>query len=154
MNKIEQNSETTVIDAIVTDLFKNFRLEYKKLIKADFGEVRPGLTLLHFLVLKVITGSGALPISEIAKRLLVPRSQMTHLTDQLIDMGLVVRQPDAEDRRVIRVDLTGSGKAVVGKCRKMLRENVKRKLSYLGSDELDELSRLLQKLGGILAGIE
>jgi DNA-binding MarR family transcriptional regulator len=154
MNKIGPAAETGVIDAIVTDLFRTFRLQYKKLIKADFSEVSPGLSSLHFLVLRGLDESGALPISEIGKKLLVPRPQMTHLTDQLITMGLVIRVPDMQDRRVIRIEMTGRGKTLLAKCRRMLRENMKRKLSYLSSEELDELSGLLGSLSTILSGLE
>ena len=154
MNKVKTNPESNVIDVIVADLFKTFRLEYKKLIKVDFSAIRPGLSLLHFLVLRTLSEAGSLPISEIGKRLLVPGPQMTHLADQLIKMELVVRIPDSNDRRIIRMQMTGEGEIVLTKCRALLRKNVKKKLSYLKNEELKDLSILLRGLGEILAGME
>lgn len=154
MNKLPAGADTITIDGIIADLLKSFRLEYKKLLKADFNIVRPGLTTLHFLLMRALAESGSLPISEIGKKLSVPRPQMTHLTDQLISLGLVIRIPDAEDRRITRIGLTAGGRSVLAKCKELVRENVKNKLSYLGKEELAELSLLLKRLGIILAGLD
>jgi DNA-binding MarR family transcriptional regulator len=46
-----------------------------------------------------------LAVSEVARRLVIPKSQMTHLIDQLVDLDIVARHPDAKDRRVINISL-------------------------------------------------
>ena len=42
-------------------------------------------------------------MSELAERLLIPRQQMTQVVDRLADMGLIGRERDASDRRVVRI---------------------------------------------------
>jgi DNA-binding MarR family transcriptional regulator len=147
-------AESAMIDEVVTDLFRAFRLEYKKLIKTDFTAVKPGLSQLHFLIMRTIAGSQGVPVSEIGKELHVPGPQMTHLTDQLIDFGMVVRKRDSEDRRVTRIALTDTGKIALARCRSILRDNIRRKLSGLKDDDLKDLAILLHRLGNILSGLD
>ena len=77
--------DNNVIDSIIEDIFHVYPLIYKKLLKVDFEDVEGGLSYLHFLIIRMLARTGALPISEIGRRLVIPRPQMTHLIDQLID---------------------------------------------------------------------
>jgi DNA-binding MarR family transcriptional regulator len=96
----------------------------------------------------------SLPISEIGTRLVAPKSQMTRLVDQLVSLGIVVRQPDARDRRVINISLTDHGRAVLRECREMVKQNIREKISCLTSAELVALSDALVKLKDIGAKLE
>jgi DNA-binding MarR family transcriptional regulator len=96
----------------------------------------------------------SLPISEIAKRLVIPKSQMTRLIDQLAGLGIVERLIDARDRRVINLSLTGHGKIVLKECRDLVRQNIGNKLSCLTPAELADLSVALEKLRDIGARLE
>jgi DNA-binding MarR family transcriptional regulator len=138
--------DNNVIDSIIEDIFHIYPLIYKKLLKVDFESVEGGLSYLHFLIIRMLARSGALPISEIGKRLVIPRPQMTHLIDQLIVLDMVVRLPNTKDRRIINIELTGKGKATLQKCVELARANIKSKLKRLDDVELIELSVLLSRL--------
>ena len=140
-----------IIDSISDNLFHVYPLIYKKLLKVDFESVQEGLTYLHFLILRMLARTGALPISEIGRRLLIPRPQMTHLVDQLIDLRLVTRRHGEEDRRIIYVELTGEGQAGLKKCGELIRLNVRTKLASLNESELAELSEVMVKLDSLTA---
>ena len=109
------------------------------------------MTNLHFLIVRLLSKTGATPISEIGRRLLIPRPQMTHLIDQLIKLGIVERRPCKEDRRVIYVELTEQGRRVFHKCGELLKENIRTKLAYLDAKEICELSAALTKLNEVTA---
>jgi len=141
--------DNSAIDRIIENIFHVFPLVYKKLLKVDFESVQKGMSYLHFHIIRVLATTGALPISEIGKRLFIPRPQMTHLIDQLIDSHMVVRLPDALDRRIVKIELTDTGKAILQKCVGLLRDNIRSKLSYLDDKELRELSVLLSKLDAV-----
>ena len=49
---------------------------------------------------------------ELARKLLVGRSNMSMLLPQLEKRGLIERRPDARDKRVLRLHLTDEGRAV------------------------------------------
>jgi len=141
--------DNNVIDSIIEDIFQVYPLIYKKLLKVDFADVEGSLSYLHFLIIRMLARTGALPISEIGRRLVIPRPQMTHLIDQLIDLDMVVRLPNTKDRRIINIELTGNGKATLRKCVELLRANITSKLKSLDDGELLELSILLRRLNEV-----
>ena len=101
-----------------------------------------------------ILSENMLPVSEIAKRLLVTKSQMTRLIDQLISSGIVERQTGAHDRRVVNITLTENGRVVSKECRELLRTKIRNRLSCLNKRELDELSLSLARLREIGSRLE
>ena len=56
---------------------------------------------------------------ELARKLLVGRSNMSMLLPQLEKRGLIERRPDARDKRVLRLHLTDEGKAVTEQAMKI-----------------------------------
>jgi DNA-binding MarR family transcriptional regulator len=63
-----------------------------------------------FSIMMTLHDRGTMRVSEIGKRLLIPKPQMTHLVDKLTSLKLVERQPDNKDRRITNVSLTEEGK--------------------------------------------
>jgi DNA-binding MarR family transcriptional regulator len=145
--------DNNVIDSIVDNIFHIFPSIYKKLLKADFEGIEAGMTYLHFLIVRMLYRTGPVPISEIGKRLMIPRPQMTHLIDQLISLDMVVRLPGTRDRRIINIDLTEKGKTTLSKCVQLLRQNIINKMQSLDEKELRELSGLLARLYEITSKI-
>lgn len=143
---LNMDDDHTVIDNIVEDIFHCFPRIYKKLLKIDFEEVEKGMSYLHFLIIRILARTGPLPISEIGKRLMIPRPQMTHLIDQLIALDMAKRLPDTRDRRIVNIGLTAGGKATLIKCGEVIRDNITGKLEYLDDAELQEFSSILRKL--------
>ena len=70
---------------------------------------RIGLTYPQYLVMLVVWQHDALPVSSIAHRLALPPHALSPVVDRLVDAGVVTREPDADDGRVIRVRLTEAG---------------------------------------------
>jgi DNA-binding MarR family transcriptional regulator len=98
--------------------------------------------------------SGPLPVSEIGKRLLISKPQMTPLIDRLIAQGLVERTPNTRDRRVIMISVTDGGRKKLDECRAQIANNLGRKLAALSEQELGELSAALAKLVEIGSKVE
>jgi DNA-binding MarR family transcriptional regulator len=70
------------------------------------GLSRPKLTVLTQLVVK----GEPMTLSDLAAGLACVRSNMTQLIDRLEADGLVKRMPDALDRRIVRAELTPTGR--------------------------------------------
>jgi len=141
------------IDGIVENLFHILPIIHKKLLRMDLEGVIGDLSRLHIAIMGILA-EGSLPVTEIARRLVIPKSQMTHLIDQLAGLGIIERLPDAKDRRVIHISLTNYGKVVLKEGRDLVRQNIRNKLSCLTQAELADLSIALEKLKDIGARLE
>lgn len=138
-----------ILDSVVESLFGALPIIHRRLLRIDFEGLNEDISRHHIMIMRILDRRGTLHVSEIARSLLISNPQMSHSIDRLIGLGLVERQPDATDRRVVNVALTGGGKAVLDQCYELVRENVKRQLSCLDDQEIEALSVSLNKLGRI-----
>jgi DNA-binding MarR family transcriptional regulator len=104
--------------------------------------------------MKMLEETGTLHIAEIGERLQIPKPQMTHLIDRLVSLGIVERRADTADRRIINIALTDKGRAMTVERDQLIKGIFKEKLSCLTSEELQELSVSLRKLGEILSKLQ
>lgn len=72
-----------------------------------------------------------------------PRADVTRLLDRLERDGLIHRQIDTQDRRVVRVYLSARGTEILAQLDKPIRELHRNQFAHMGKDDLAELSRLL-----------
>ncbi|MBX5437844.1 MAG: MarR family transcriptional regulator [Alicyclobacillaceae bacterium] len=68
-----------------------------------------GITPPQFDALVILNRDGDLTIGDLSNRLFLAYSTTTDLVDRLERAGFVMRQRDAEDRRVVRVKLLCAG---------------------------------------------
>ena len=105
-----------------------------------------GITGAQFNVLILLlaqTPNGAMNQSELGRMLTVNRSNITGLTDRLEKQGLVRREPDAVDRRVNNVRLTGRGTAIARKAQSLYIERIHEIMGGLEQDDWESLSAML-----------
>ncbi len=86
---------------------------------------------------------GALPLSEVARRLLRSPPNMTTLIDRLEADGYVRRRREAGDRRVVTAQITEAGWRALGRATPVVFEGEKRLMSCLTRRDRRELTRLL-----------
>jgi DNA-binding MarR family transcriptional regulator len=79
---------------------------------ADVLEV---VTLPQFRMLVVLCAEGPLRSGVLSERLRIHQSTLTRLADRLVAQGWVRREPNAESRREVLVDLTDAGRDLVTK---------------------------------------
>jgi DNA-binding MarR family transcriptional regulator len=105
-----------------------------------------GLTGSQYNVLRILRGEGApMPCLEIASRMIQVVPAMTGLLDRLEAQGLVARERSAEDRRVVYVELTPKGSALLTKLDEPVMGLHRRLMGHFTKRELTELNRLLEK---------
>ena len=147
-----------MLDSIAEDLFTIppliGRSVRRKLLRIAMAHIRENISPPHFEIMKTLDEAGTLHVTEIGERLQIPRPQMTHLTDKLVALDMVRRQPDARDRRIINIALTRKGRTLLKKHRSMIENAIKKSLSSLTDEELEELSTSLRKLRQILSKLE
>jgi DNA-binding MarR family transcriptional regulator len=143
-----------VQDSLVEDMLSIpplvHRVIRRKLLKAA-ASIEEDISPPHFGVMKVLDEEGTLHIAEIGERLQIPRPQMTHLIDKLVEMEIVTRQTDPADRRIINVLLTRNGKKVLEEFKKVVKGSIKMDLSSFTDEELQELLASLRNLRDVLS---
>jgi MarR family 2-MHQ and catechol resistance regulon transcriptional repressor len=105
------------------------------------------LTYSQFAVLEALYHLGSLTQGEISAKVLKSGSNMTTVIDNLERDGLVCRERDAHDRRLIHVHLTEAGSNKVeavlpGHVAALVEE-----FSVLSASEQETLGALCKKLG-------
>ena len=71
------------------------------------------ITLPQLWALEYLSREGDRPVNELARFLRISRPAATGLTDRLISQGLIRRQGDSRDRRVVQIGATPKGKRIV-----------------------------------------
>jgi DNA-binding MarR family transcriptional regulator len=115
--------------------------------KEAFG--RLGLEQWQFDVLAALRRSGPpyeMTPGELLTETLVSSGAMTHRIDQMESAGLVARQPDPDDGRVVRVRLTDKGREAVDVALGSLLDRERQLLSQLNPADQSHLSALLREL--------
>ena len=85
--------------------------------RAPLAEI--GLTYPQYLAMLVLWQHGEQTVKEISDRLLLDSSTLTPLLKRLESNGLVMRQRDQVDERVVRVLLKPQGRALRSKAAKI-----------------------------------
>jgi len=105
------------------------------------------LTHSQFAVLEALYHLGGMTQGEISSKILKSTSNMTTVIDNLERVGLVRRERDAKDRRVVHIHLTKAGSRKVeavfpGHVAALVEE-----FSVLSASEQQTLGELCKKLG-------
>lgn len=106
-----------------------------------------GLTVPTLKVLFLLREGPGMPAGLLAQQLGVTPSTITGLVDRLVAQGLVRREEDPRDRRLVRNYLTDDGASTAGDIQRQARDLVSRVLAELDDDQL---SRLCLALGDLV----
>jgi len=134
------------LDEIVDNLFAVLPVIHKKLLNFLDSGISQDISHYHFAILGMLSKADALPVSEIGRRLLISKSQMTAMIDKMADLDLVSRIPDQEDRRIIHIMLTARGKETLSQAKANIKKNVKTQLSQLEAGDIEILSEALKNI--------
>jgi MarR family 2-MHQ and catechol resistance regulon transcriptional repressor len=111
------------------------------------------LTSSQFGVLEALLHLGPLCQGELAVKLLRSGASVTSVVEGLEKRGLVVRQRTEEDKRFVRVALTGKGRKLIQEIFPAHARTVARLFGVLTAEEQDQLRRLCRKLGTAVAAL-
>ena len=140
--------------AIVRD-FVSLRPRLKLALPPDMARAKAQFDTLrlagdHNTLLQVGVALARQPeplsMGELSKALDVPLSTATRIMDWWVKRGYAERSPDAQDRRVVRVALTKSGRDLLKAVNKLMRQRVEQVLRHFTPEERETLVVLLHKL--------
>lgn len=112
-----------------------------------------GLSLSQYNILRILRGARpeAVKVSEIGERMIYRDPDVTRLLDRLVRQGLARRRAHPEDRRVVLVEITGEGLALLERLDDMVDRYTSAVMAGLKAQELRALDGLLNE---VRAGIE
>ena len=142
---------TSKIDLIADHLISIHPLLYKSISKPL--RLQTSITPGGMYVLGSLNRHGTLSMSDIGKCLSMPKPHVTVIVDKLIEEGLVERQSDPKDRRVINILMTEKGLKEFSAIKVAISENLKLKLSKLDEAEQEVLLTATQQVREILISI-
>jgi MarR family 2-MHQ and catechol resistance regulon transcriptional repressor len=115
------------------------------------GLTAQGLTVSQLGVLEALWHLGPLCQRELGDKLLKSSSNVTTVIDNLEKRGLVTRQRTGEDRRVITIRLSDTGRRAIQKAFPSHVRDIVAAFAHLSAAEQRELGRLCRTLGRGLA---
>jgi DNA-binding MarR family transcriptional regulator len=105
--------------------------------------------ILYFLELK-----GACNMSRIAKLVGCTVPAATGVVDKLVRAGLVRRESDDNDRRVIRIAITPQGRKTLAQLKRIHEQRLEEVLEHLPPEKREELINSFGRIHQILCELE
>jgi DNA-binding MarR family transcriptional regulator len=134
-------------EAIIDQIFQDFKLigrSFKKGHKppADLGRPSPAqIEMIH-----IISGRGQISVKEIAETMQVSGSAVTQFADPLVDAGLIEREHDKDDRRIVNIKLSKAGRDKLTNIEGHGKRHMTEIFEPLTDDELETLRDLHHKI--------
>ncbi len=120
---------------------------YERFSSWEQGVVKEtGLTLPQMHTLEVLGTAGPLRMKELAEKMGVTTGALTVHIDRLVRAGLVLRKPNAEDRRSYLIHLTPEGEAHFAEHHKLHLELSHELAGALEPEEVPRFLAALRKL--------
>ncbi|HEX3604530.1 MAG TPA: MarR family transcriptional regulator [Candidatus Dormibacteraeota bacterium] len=108
-----------------------------------------GLSLAWYDVLQVLASAPErrLRMSELGERVVVSRTRVSRIVDEMVDAGLAVREPDPSDRRSWFAAITREGRATLRRASPVYRRGVVAHFSrHLGAGEIEVIREALERV--------
>lgn len=144
-------SKQEAVSEIIDNIRRVFQVvnEQSKKVKR-----RTGLTGPQLWAIKVIGECSSVRVSDLARRMYLHPATVVGILNRLEDRGFIKRVRTNEDRRVVHVELTGTGKALMGKAPQVAQDLLVSGLEAQSMEELTEIYEGLKKLVCILGAQE
>lgn len=130
----------------------------RKQLAQDFARAGHQVTAEEWAVLLVLQAEwGPNPVgltsTELSDRTMRDKTTVTRMIDRMVAKEMVVRQPDADDRRIQRLHLTAPGLALFDELSVLARALIARSVGGIASDDLDTtVSTLSRMTDNLLSG--
>jgi MarR family transcriptional regulator, organic hydroperoxide resistance regulator len=113
-----------------------------------------GLTGAQYNVLRILRGAEptGLPCSGIGDRMISHDPDMTRLLDRMEKRGLITRERQTDDRRVVKTRITAQGLSLLKTLDQPVHNLHKRQFRHMRTSRLKTLGALLEELRASKAG--
>ncbi len=126
---------------------------YSDGVGQSLGLHRSDLMALNLMSQAATHGESMTP-TDVAKQMRLSAAAVTALVDRLERVGHLVRQPDAKDRRRVRLDVSKQAESVSREMFRPMNERFFDAMSAYSDEELELVTRVLQDLTGAVSEVE
>jgi MarR family transcriptional regulator, organic hydroperoxide resistance regulator len=119
----------------------------KRAMRADLDRI--GLTVPQAIVLNALASGKRMSARDLGRECDMLASTATGVVDRLEQHGLVIRERDADDRRVVWIDLTAEGRALQASL-PQFGTHFTRALQVLSARELEQMIAAVHRAAAAL----
>jgi DNA-binding MarR family transcriptional regulator len=107
-----------------------------------------GLTGTQYNVLRILRGSEpeGLACNEIGERMISHDPDITRLLDRMEKRGLITRERQTQDRRVVKARITAQGLSLLKTLDQPVRELHQRQFQHMTARQMKTLATLLEEI--------
>ena len=132
-------------------LFQAWPLMRRKLLPSSAQQAEFGMPLSHVQVLVMLDHRGSLSITEISRSFGIAKPNITPLVDRLIEEGLVMRERNSADRRVVNVVICEKGRERLAAIYRDLCDNLFDWTRTLSGEDLASFNSALETIVRLLS---
>jgi len=107
--------------------------------------------MTHLLLMTLLETHGSMPMSRVAELLGCSLPTATGIVSRMDERGLVARQHDQEDRRVVTISLSEAGAAEIQELQHSRRQRMANALTHLSDAEREQLLASVRALRAAFA---
>ena len=105
------------------------------------------LSSSQYNVLRILRGAKeALACGQIAERMVSRDPDMTRLLDRMERRGLISRARDAQDRRVVKAQITAQGMHLLAEIQPLILAHHKKQFAAFGEKKLKQLVEWMEQI--------
>jgi len=138
------NSLNEVFSAVMKQIF---------LTPASSTEAQNEVTWAQQKVLMLLHEHGPMKMSDVARNISVTMPAATAIVDKMVRAGQVQREPDPQDRRVIRIVLSDAGRQLLVECMQTQSRCFEEVLENLDAAKREELLSAFERIHILLGEI-
>jgi DNA-binding MarR family transcriptional regulator len=113
---------------------------------------RSTLTVPQLVCLRQIWMQGPTKPSQLARAVFLSQATVTGILDRLENRGLIQRQRDQADRRLVTISLTRAGADMASSLPIPLQDGFARRLAALSLEEQADIDRILERVVEMMEG--
>ena len=149
LNKNPTTLRQEQTELVLRDLFK-----IKHQVSRAHKQTQHHLNLapVHWHVLRLMEEGEVMTIGDVAKNLCVSKGAATQIIDTLVEEGLVNRQPDEKDRRIVRLELTRKSRKLSQEFHQYITDSFVELFAALSDEELATYATLTHKISSTIQG--
>ena len=120
---------------------------YEKLSSWEMAVLKDkGFSLPQVHTVEILGLNGPMRMKELAQKIGITTGTLTVQVDKMVDAGLVIRTPHANDRRSILIELTDSGCAMFKEHDKLHRQLTQDLTSKFSAAETAQLLEFFERI--------
>lgn len=104
------------------------------------------VTGLQYGILSIVSEGPRFSAADLARSCHVTPQSMCESVSTLEQKGLVRREVDPSNRRILRISITADGSKMLARCEKEMKTVEKQIFSCLSKDELDQFRSALRRI--------